>query len=177
VEQSSAPDSFQVPAPPAGDRRFTLSLQGAQVTIDANVAPYQAKQRPNGAYEPVDPPQWDTAVWVEQASFPTAPGTGTVYVYGHACHHHTCPFTAIQHHTDGYTVHLGDQITVTTATGVLTYQVCAVGSSPKSGSLQVPDCGQHVARDIVLVTCEYESGDTSLDNIAVVATLVAAAKR
>jgi hypothetical protein len=177
VEQSSAPESFQVPTPPSGDRRFTLSLVGEQVTVNAAVAPFRAKQRPDGIYEPVDPPQWDTAVWLEQASFPTAPGAGTVYVYGHACHHHICPFTAIQRHGASYTVHDGDRVTVTTATGVLTYQVCAVGSSPKSGNLQVPDCGTQVAGNLVLVTCEYESGDTSLNNIVVVASLVTATKR
>jgi len=176
AEQSSAPTT--VPEPPSGYRRFTLSLTGQHVTIDTNVAPYKAKQGADGMYEPVDPPHYGTAVWIEQYGFPTDPGTGTVYVYGHACHHHICPFTAIQHHAGGYTVHAGDQMIVTTSTGVLTYQVCAVGSSPKkSGSLQEPTCGTHVSKDLVLVTCEYGSGDTSEDNIVVVASLVTATKR
>lgn len=177
VESGSASVSPQVPEPPVGNRRFTLTLRGQRVSISANVAPYKAKRGADGAYEPVDPPHYGTAVWLVQAGFPTAPGAGTVYVYGHACHHHVCPFTTIQQHGDSYTVHNGDRITVTTATGALTYQVCAIGSSPKSGSLQVPGCGTQGSSDLVLVTCAYESGDISKDDIVVAASLIAATQR
>lgn len=118
----------------------------------------------------------DTSVWVTASAYPVSPPTGTSYVYGHACLDHICPFTALRINGDGsYTVRNDDQVVVTTATGTLTYVVCGVGSSPKSGDLIVPPCGD-LPRDIVLVTCEYV-GSESRSNIVVAATLVATATR
>lgn len=117
----------------------------------------------------------NTSVWVDASAFPAAPSSGTSYVYGHACTAKLCPFTALRRTpAGGYTVQAGDQILVSTSTAALSYRVCGVGSSPKSGDLVVPPCnGQRV--DLVIVTCEYEDG-VSRDNLVVASTLVAASR-
>jgi LPXTG-site transpeptidase (sortase) family protein len=136
--------------------------------ISVPVAPMPATVHPDGHADPIDPPhataqEWLTAVWITQSAYPDRPSTGTSYVYGHACHHHACAFTALRN------VRSGDSITVTTPERELNYHVCTTGISPKSGDLKVPRCASE-APDLVLVTCEYE-GDVSVDNLVVVATL------
>jgi sortase (surface protein transpeptidase) len=128
-----------------------------------------ATVRSNGTADPIDPPhetaqEWLTAVWLTQSAYPSAPSTGTSYVYGHACHYHVCSFTALRN------VRVGDPMTVTVPSRKLTYRVCAIGRSPKSGNLQVPRCANGLP-DLVLVTCEYEQGDTSTSNLVVAANL------
>jgi LPXTG-site transpeptidase (sortase) family protein len=121
--------------------------------------------------EPVDPPhataeQWNTAVWVKQSSFPSASSSGTSYVYGHACHHHACSFTQLKD------VSVGDQVTVMTPSHTLTYRVTEIGVSPKAAS-SLPSWASrsNVRNRLVLVTCAYEQGDTSTENLVVVSQL------
>lgn len=123
------------------------------------------------SHQPVDPPhetakQWDTAVWVKESTYPSTPSKGTTYVYGHACHYHVCPFTNLKD------AGLGDQVRVTTAARSSTYTIQRIGLSPKSAS-SLPSWASDstVPNRIVLVTCAYEQGDTSTDNIVVVAHL------
>ena len=128
-----------------------------------------ATVRADGTAEPIDPPhhdaqQWNTAVWITQSAYPAAPATGPSYVYGHACHHHVCPFSRL---TD---VSVGNTVTVRTASSALTYRVCARGLSSKGGNLVVPVCPDAAAA-LVLVTCQFENGDTSTNNLVVVASL------
>ena len=120
----------------------------------------------------------DTSEWVTASAYPSSPSRGTTYVYGHACTRHLCPFTAIQRKPDGsYTVASGDTIFVGTPTGTLTYRVCNVGPSPKSGkTLQVPGCDQHHV-DLVVTTCQEVLNQDSTTNIVVAAYLVAATHR
>jgi LPXTG-site transpeptidase (sortase) family protein len=121
--------------------------------------------------EPVDVPhntaqQWNTAVWVKQSSYPSAASHGTSYVYGHACHHHVCSFTRLKDTS------VGDQVTVTTAAATLTYRIARIGLSPKAAtSLPSWASDSTVPNRLVLVTCAFEHGDTSRDNIVVVAHL------
>ena len=121
--------------------------------------------------EPVDPPQntaeqWNTAVWVRQSSYPSASSNGTSYVYGHACHYHVCSFTRLKN------AHVGDHVIVTTVSGRLIYRIEKIGLSPKSArSLPSWASDSTVPNRLVLVTCAYEQGDTSIDNIVVVAQL------
>jgi sortase (surface protein transpeptidase) len=106
---------------------------------------------------------------VVQAAYPATPSAGTTYVYGHACHHHLCPFTLLTG-TD-----IGDTVVVTTPSGLLTYRVDRIGLSPKSASsLPTWASDSTVGNRIVLVTCQYEHGDTSTTNIVVVANLTSA---
>ena len=106
---------------------------------------------------------------MKQSSYPAARSHGTSYVYGHACHYHLCPFTRLKDVT------VGDQVTVTTAAGTLTYRIDRVGLSPKTArSLPSWASDSSVPNRLVLVTCAYEQGDTSTDNIVVMARLQSA---
>jgi LPXTG-site transpeptidase (sortase) family protein len=151
----------------AGSRQFMLVVAMRSATIGTNVAPIDVSSN-----EPVDPPhetaaQWNTAAWVEQSTYPSTPGKGTTYVYGHACHYHTCPFTNLKD------ARVGDQVRVTASARVSTYTIERVGLSPKSASSLSPWASDSTVPDrIVLVTCAYEQGDTSTSNIVVVARLV-----
>jgi sortase (surface protein transpeptidase) len=103
---------------------------------------------------------------------PAAPSTGTTYVYGHACHHHVCPFTNLKDAT------VGDPIVVTTPAGVLNYQINRIGLSPRSAnSLPAWASDSTITDRIVLITCQYEQGDISTNNIVVAATLTSAVPR
>ena len=155
--------------------RFELVVSTAHGIINVPVAPLSAVVHAGGNADPIDPPhdtarEWLTAAWITQSAYPGAPSAGTSYIYGHACHYHVCAFTMLR------TARVGDGITVTTSSRQLSYQVCAIGVSPKSGNLIVPRCAG-TAPDLVLVTCEYEQGDTSASNIVVAAKLTAANAR
>jgi LPXTG-site transpeptidase (sortase) family protein len=151
---------------PSADSRFSLVVKTQSGDISANVS-----SRSVASNEPVDPPhntaeQWNTAAWVKQSSYPSTPSNGTSYVYGHACHYHVCPFTRLKD------ANVGDQVTVTTASGTLMYRIEKIGLSPKAAtSLPSWASDSSVPNRLVLVTCAYEQGDTSRDNIVVVAQL------
>jgi sortase family protein len=145
---------------------FSLVVHTRRGNIPATVVPISVSSN-----QVVDPPhatpqQWNTAAWVRQAAYPAAPSTGTTYIYGHACHHHVCPFTDLKDAS------LGDAVVVTTPTGVLNYGITRIGLSSRSArSLPNWASDSTVTNRIVLVTCEYELGDTSVNNIVVVASL------
>jgi hypothetical protein len=145
---------------------FRLTVATGQGVIAADVAPISVASN-----QPVDPPhqtaaQWNTAAWVRQSAYPSAKSAGTSYVYGHACHHHVCAFSRL------LDAQLGDQVTVATTSAHLTYRIERVGLSPKSATaLPSWAADSTVPGRLVLVTCAYESGDTSTDNIVVVARL------
>jgi LPXTG-site transpeptidase (sortase) family protein len=163
--QPAAPPNNTTPAPSAG-AVFSLVVKTQSGDISANVDSISVASN-----EPVDAPhntaqQWNTAVWVKQSSYPSAPSNGTSYVYGHACHHHVCSFTRLKD------ANLGDHVTVTTAATTLTYRIARIGLSPKAAtSLPSWASDSTVPNRLVLVTCAFEQGDTSTDNIVVVAQL------
>jgi sortase (surface protein transpeptidase) len=67
---------------------------------------------------------------------------------------------------------VGDQVTITTASRTLRYRIEKIGLSPKAAtSLPSWAADSSVPNRLVLVTCAYEQGDTSRDNIVVVAQL------
>lgn len=162
---SGSPNS-PVSSAPAG-AVFRLVVYQRAGLMATGVAPISV-----GSYQPVDPPhatpqQWATAVWVQQSTYPANPQHGTAYIYGHACHHHICSFTRLKD------THVGDTVRVTTAAGTLTYRVDRIGLSPKSASTLPGWAADSTVPDrLVLVTCEYEQGDTSLNDLVVAATLV-----
>lgn len=158
------PSTASNPAPPA---HFRLTVTMGAQTISTNVAPISV-----ASGQPVDPPhataaQWNTAAWVEESTYPSAHSAGTTYVYGHACHHHVCPFTSLRDAA------VGDQVGITTSRGALIYRIDQIGLSPKSAS-SLPSwaADSTVGNRVVLVTCAYEQGDTSTHNIVVVAHLI-----
>jgi LPXTG-site transpeptidase (sortase) family protein len=161
----AAPPTNTAPAPSA-DAVFSLVVTTQSGDIAASVDSISVASN-----EPVDAPhntaeQWNTAVWVKQSSYPSAASNGTSYVYGHACHHHVCSFTRLKD------ANVGDQVTVTTAAATLTYRIARIGLSPKTAS-SLPSWASDstVPNRLVLVTCAFEQGDTSTDNIVVVAQL------
>jgi LPXTG-site transpeptidase (sortase) family protein len=123
------------------------------------------------SYQPVDPPhdtaqEWNTAAWIIQSAYPARQTRGTTYVYGHACHHHVCAFTELNEARPGDLVH------VATPVSELAYRITRVGTAPKSArSLPAWAADITVADRLVLVTCNYEQGDTSTDNLIAVAAL------
>jgi hypothetical protein len=171
TQVSPAVSSAGVPRPPHAGT-FSLVVRTSRGDLPAAVAPISVS-----SHQPVDPPnhtpkQWNTAAWVIQAAYPSAPSTGTTYVYGHACHHHVCPFTKLKDAT------VGDPIVVTTPAGVLNYQINRIGLSPRSArSLPAWASDSTITNRIVLVTCQYEQGDISINNIVVAATLTSAVPR
>jgi LPXTG-site transpeptidase (sortase) family protein len=163
LAQPAAPTNNTRP-PPSADAAFSLVVTTQSGEISADVDSISVASN-----EPVDPPhdtaaQWNTAAWVRQSSYPSAASKGTSYVYGHACHHHVCSFTRLKD------ANLGDRVTVTTASGTLIYRIQRTGASPKSAnSLPSWASDSTVPNRLVLVTCAYEQGDTSRDNLVVVA--------
>ena len=102
-----------------------------------------------------------------QAAYPADTSTGTTYIYGHACHHHTCSFTNL------YRAAVGDPVMITTPAATLTYRITRIGTSPKNASA-LPDWSSDstVHNRVVLVTCQFEQGDTSVNNLVIVAQLL-----
>jgi LPXTG-site transpeptidase (sortase) family protein len=151
---------------PAQAVLFSVAVTTSSGPISANVAPISVASN-----EPVDPPhstaaEWNTAVWVKQSAYPSVQSTGTSYIYGHACHYHQCPFTQLKD------ARIGDLVRVTLPIGVLTYQIEQTGLSPKTGSALPAWASDSTVRNrVVLVTCAFEQGDTSTNNIVVVANL------
>jgi LPXTG-site transpeptidase (sortase) family protein len=158
--------SISVMPSPAMSGMFSLVVRTRSDNITASVASISVASN-----EPVDPPhqtaaQWNTAVWVEQSSYPSLRSKGTSYVYGHACHHHLCPFTKLKG------ARVGDQVNVMTSSDTLTYRIKQIGISPRSAS-SLPSWASDSTEPnrIVLVTCAYEYEDISTNNIVVVAYL------
>jgi hypothetical protein len=127
--------------------------------------------RSAGGFAPVNPPRWRQAVWVRYRPLvrPTNPAHGTSYVYGHACHHHECAFTALAKAQRGGTV-------VVTGDGRrVTYRITSTSDDyPKAGPGSLAErrdgvANRNVADRLVLITCAYERGDVSLNNFVVVA--------
>ncbi len=152
------------PAPSANADSFSLVVRTQSGDIAAQVESISVASN-----QPVDAPhntaaQWNTAVWVKQSSYPSAASNGTSYVYGHACHHHVCAFTQLKN------AGVGDQVTVTTPAASLIYRIARVGLAPKAAS-SLPSWASDstVPNRLVLVTCAFEQGDTSTENLVVVA--------
>lgn len=154
------------PAATGSEGPFSVVIQTSSEPISAQVDSISVASN-----QPVDPPhstakQWDTAVWVKESTYPSGASIGTSYVYGHACHHHVCPFTRLKDAA------VGDQVTVQTATQTLRYVIRRSGLSPRTAnSLPSWAADSTVPNRLVLVTCAFEKGDTSRDNIVVVAQL------
>jgi LPXTG-site transpeptidase (sortase) family protein len=170
---STAPVTAPVTAPapstashPAASGPFSLIVTMRSGRISTKVGSISVASN-----EPVDPPhdtaeQWNTAAWVKQSTYPSTPDKGTTYVYGHACHYHVCPFTNLAE------ARVGDRVRVTTTSGTVTYTIQKMGLSARSAnSLPSWASDSRVPDRLVLVTCAYEQGDTSTNNIVVVARL------
>lgn len=163
AQRPAGPTATREPAT-AGTFKLVVTMRSGIITADIGSISVSSN-------EPVDPPhetaeQWNTAVWVRQSTYPSTPGEGTTYVYGHACHYHVCPFTSLKD------AGVGDKVRVTTTARASMYTIERIGMSPKSASALPPWASDSTVPDrIVLVTCAFEHGDTSTNNIVVVARL------
>ncbi len=162
----SATARATAPVSPSPHGDFSLVVKTAAGDVSANVNSISV-----ASHEPVDIPhktakQWNTAAWVRQSSYPSVPSEGTTYIYGHACHHHLCAFTKLKD------ADVGNQVTITTASGTLNYRIRKIGLSPKAAnSLPTWAADSTVPDRVVLVTCGFEQGDTSRQNLVLVAQL------
>jgi hypothetical protein len=163
-----APASPSTPHVSATSGQFSLVVETDAGDIAATVGAIDVTSN-----QPVDPPhstdaEWNTAVWVRQSVYPSPASGGTSYVYGHACHYHVCPFTRLS------TARVGDRVQVRTPTDHLTYRIVHTGLSPKAAASLPSWASDSTAPNrLVLVTCSYEKGDTSVNNLVVVARLLA----
>lgn len=129
----------------------------------------------NGHWNPIDPPVWDQAVYWESSALAGTDSTGTTWVYGHACKHHTCPFTSIGLMSRRQLRQLlGGKIVVWTSHGRLTYTIDTVGGLSKTGkrTLSTTDTSKPGNR-FRIVLCEYD-GLESLSNYYVEGLLTSA---
>lgn len=152
---------------PATPTWLVIKTAKGRVLLQTAIGQQAAPINPDGTWGKMDPPYWNRAVWETQSVMPAYPSPGTSAIYGHACHHHVCSFDKLA------TVQKGDTATLTTPSGVLTYRVDAPGQYPKEGSGSLGS-KHSVANELMLVTCAYEQGDESLNNLVVTAKLVAA---
>jgi hypothetical protein len=89
----------------------------------------------NDHWDPIEPPIWDQVVYWDTSALPGTDSDGTTYVYGHACKHHTCPFTALGLMSPSELRQLlGGKIVVRTSRGTLTYTIDTIGALSKTGN-------------------------------------------
>src|SRR5262249_4227624 len=88
VSPGSRPRTGTNEGPAVGAGRFRWGVwRGPSPTAAAGASTSVPSTHP--AAPPHDTAQqWNTAVWVTQSTYPSTPGKGTAYVYGHACHYH-----------------------------------------------------------------------------------------
>jgi hypothetical protein len=165
-----APVQREVPLP-GGVMDLTVRAPDGRLILTTTVGALAPVAVGDG-YAPIDPPRWNQAVWVRYRPLvpPMDTTRGTSYVYGHACHHHTCAFTDLFHAAGG------GSITLSQGARVVRYRIVRTSADfPKSGagSLAARTSGvanRSVPDRLVLITCAYESGDVSLNNFVVVAS-------
>jgi len=119
----------------------------------------------------LNPPTVDEAYWVGCRSMPGTDSDGTVFIIGHAVAGGQGVFKSLQN------LAVGDDVTVTTPTGVLTYRVDRTVNYAKFGEIQdSPEVMDKVPGRLVLVTCLLGPGGESTDkNFVAQAMLIASA--
>ena len=142
------------------------SPQGSRI-LSAPVDPLAATRNPDGSWAPVNPPTRSHAVWLSQSAYPAAPSTGTTALYGHACIGYACVFDKAVH------TPLGSTVTLRTTHTVLRYHVVAISQYPKVGAQSLAS-RPNTPNELVIVTCAYRPDHTTINNLVITATLVAA---
>lgn len=164
---SGTPRRLVVAAPPL---RLTVPAAG----IDAAVTPYTAEEaargvdgitgKPclaDGTIVCIDPLSADEVSWqvggVAGVAFGSQPGdntTGTVYLYGHTVAGGGGVFARIA------TLHNGDQATVVTANGTLSYRVQRIVDASKAEFASTPEAVDQVPGRLLLISCDHGPGAT-----------------
>jgi LPXTG-site transpeptidase (sortase) family protein len=117
----------------------------------------------------LNPPTVDEAYWVGCRSKPGTDSDGTVFIIGHAVAGGQGVFARLQQ------LAIGNDVLVTTASGVLTYRVERTVNYAKFGEVQdSPEVMEKVPGRLVLVTCLLGPDGSSTDkNFLAQAQLVA----
>ncbi|WP_427171251.1 class F sortase [Arthrobacter sp. 92] len=155
---AAAAPALQGPAASA-PQRITYPAAG----LDVVVHPLQ----PDGAdadSRSIVPPETMDGYWLEPFGVPGAGSTNTTYVIGHSWEGLDAPFNHLSSKAAP-----GDELTVTTLTGVLRYRVDSVTTYTKSTLKDSPIWGVASNR-LVLISCYTE--DLWGRNVAVVASPV-----
>ncbi|QCO99021.1 sortase [Arthrobacter sp. 24S4-2] len=157
---STAPPAVSYPAasPP---QRVTYPAAGMDVVVNP-LAPDSADADSHS----IEPPETMDAYWLTPFGTPGAGSTNTTYVIGHSWIGLDAPFNHLSSAAAA-----GDEITVTTATGTMTYRVDSVTTYTKATLKDSPIWAVAPNR-LVLISCYTE--DPWGKNVAVVASPVPA---
>jgi LPXTG-site transpeptidase (sortase) family protein len=154
-------------AGPATPTAVTIDSPDGRRVLSAPVDPLAASRNPDGTWAPIDPPSLSRAVWMTQSAPPAAPSTGTTAIYGHACIGLACAFN------NAFRARLGSTVTVETARTELRYRASAIAQYPKTGAESLAS-RPNIANELLLITCAYRPDHTSVNNLVITATLIAA---
>jgi LPXTG-site transpeptidase (sortase) family protein len=140
--------------------------------IDTAVLPYTVREAAHGSdgvtgkaclidgvIRCVDPQSLSDVSWqiggIGGVAFGSEPGTdaaGTVYIYGHAATGAKAVFNELGN------LKSGDTATVTTANGLLTYQVQRSVDTAKSAFVSTPEAVDQVSGRLLLISCDHRRG-------------------
>ncbi len=163
---------------PAGPGVAPVPEQGA-ASLPASSAPLRVTYpkaemdvvvhalEPHADSQSIEPPVTVEGYWLTPFGLPGEGSADTTYIVGHSWLDRDAPFNHLSS-----AAHEGDELTVTTATGVITYRVESVATYSKSALKDSPIWAV-VPNRLVLVSCYSE--DPWGRNVVVVASPVAAA--
>lgn len=165
---SASPDPTVSPAP--SGVAPPVRVQVPAVGLDAAVVPIT----PAGGE--LDPPRLDRAYWIESYGSPGPDATNTVYLAGHSVDRGAAVFDPLfDQERQAALVKSGDEVTITTDAGAVTYVVDETQRYPKSELAGQAEVWRIVPGRLVLITCFQRSGGgRSTDNLVVYATRTSA---
>lgn len=171
VLATPSPDPSPSPSPTTGEVRTAPPERVVipAVGVDLPVLPIVP------ADGVIDPPTVAEAYWIRDYGLPGTDATNTVYLVAHSSLRTEAAFNPlldVEHQES--VLAPGDEVLVTTAEGVLRYEVTG---STRYGKRQLPGASEVWAIDpgvLHLITCFQEDGlATAEDNLVVTARLVA----
>lgn len=141
AEGSNANQGVAVPAASA-----PLRITYPAADMDVAIHPLEPDGGAAGSHG-IEPPETKDGYWLVPFGSPGAGSTNTTYVVGHSWVDQDAPFNHLS-----WAATPGDELTVTTATGVLTYRVDEVTTYSKS-TLKDSPIWAVVPNRLVLVSC------------------------
>lgn len=122
----------------------------------------------------IDPPTVEEAYWIQDYGRPGSDADNTVYLVGHSSIRMPAalnPLLDVEHQDS--VLQPGDEVRVTTANGVLRYEVTAWTRYDKDGLPGADDVWAISPGTLQIITCFQEDGQAFADdNLVVTATLV-----
>lgn len=149
---------------------LTIDSPQGRAILSAPIDPMAASHNQDGSWAPIEPPSLSRAVWMSQSAPPAAPSSGTTAIYGHACIGLSCVFN------NAVNTPLGSIVTLETNRTVLRYRVVSITQYPKTGAASLAS-RPNIANQLLLITCAYRPDQSSVNNLVIVATLIAAGNR